>query len=293
MECAGNPCGAGLQSSGPVNCGARQCLWPCALGHGPACRKEAARMTDLVLCATQRCGSTMIIEDMRNTGVLGQPEEWFVPWRADKQDVDWRVALESVRKRATGSNGVMAVKVMANQLYDIDACLSGVFKTPPKSDFPRFHWAFRKAKWIKLNRRDVVEQAVSRVMSQQTGINHATANADDPHFAGNLLKGYTADYNSETVYRYPAILREVTSIVLENLAWSRFFAANGITPVEFVYEDVVADEGMSHLDVLASLAGLTDPPPRQPRKMVKLANARNAEWRERFYKDAAQKRYRE
>jgi LPS sulfotransferase NodH len=250
-------------------------------------------MTDLILCATQRCGSTMIIEDMRNTGVLGEPEEWFVPWKAEKKDVDWRKALEQVRKRATGINGVMAIKVMANQLHDIDGCLSSVFKTPPRADFPRFHWAFRKAKWIRLTRRDVVEQAVSRAMSLQTGINHATASAEDPHFAGNLLKGYTSDYNAETVYKYPQILREVTAIVLENLAWGRFFAGHGITPVDFVYEDVVADEGMTHLDVMARLAGLTEPPPRMPRRMVKMANARNAEWRERFYRDAAQNRYRE
>jgi LPS sulfotransferase NodH len=32
-------------------------------------------MTEIILCATQRCGSTMVIEDMRNTGVLGMPEE--------------------------------------------------------------------------------------------------------------------------------------------------------------------------------------------------------------------------
>jgi len=234
----------------------------------------------------------MIIEDMRNTGVLGEPEEWFVSWKAEKKEVDWKKALEAVRKRATGENGVMAIKVMANQLHDIDGCLSGVFRTPPKPDFPRFHWAFRKAKWVKLNRRDVVEQAVSRVMSAQTGINHATAQADDPHFAGNLMKGYSSDYNRDTVYKYPLLLREVTAIVLENLAWTRFFATHGITPVELVYEEVAADEGMGHLDVLGRLAGLKEPPPRMPRRMVKMANEKNAEWREQFFRDAAQNRYR-
>ena len=72
-------------------------------------------MKELVLCATQRCGSTMITEDMRNTGVLGNPQEWFLRWNlAGVQDTDWKVALEELFARATGVNGVMAVKVMMN-----------------------------------------------------------------------------------------------------------------------------------------------------------------------------------
>ena len=48
---------------------------------------------------------------------------------------------------------------------------------------------------------------------------------------------------------------------------------------------------MGHLDVLAGLAGLTERPERSPRKMVKLANERNIRWRERFFEDAAKRRF--
>ena len=248
-------------------------------------------MTEVILCATQRCGSTMIIEDMRNTGVMGMPEEWFVPWSADKEDADWQAALQSVRKRATGDTDVMAIKVMANQLHDVEQCLATFMDGDGQGTFPRFFATFRDAHWVKLTRRDVVAQAISRVMSRQTGINHATANADDEHFAGNLQAGYDKTYNAKAMYRYGAILREVAAISLENLAWERFFETHDITPLEFVYEEVAADDDMTHLDTMAQMIGIAGPLTKQPRKLVKLANQRNRNWRNRFYADAASRKF--
>lgn len=245
----------------------------------------------IILCATQRCGSTMIIEDMRNTGALGHPEEWFVPWDPQKTQVNWHQAFAGIQKRASGDNGVMAVKVMANQLHNIDACLTEVFAADPELEFGHFARAFKDAKWVKITRRDTVAQAVSRLMAKQTGINHATAHPDDTHFAGNLARGYDEDYNRKTIYRYETLLNYVTAIVLENLAWSRFFASHSITPIELIYEDVAKDSEMTHLDAIAGLIGLEVEPERQPRTMVKMGNSRNRDWRERFFHDAAANRF--
>lgn len=244
-------------------------------------------MVNIVLCATQRCGSTMVIEDMRNTGVLGMPEEWFVPWDPAKPKVNWSKALSDVKRRGTGENGVFAIKVMANQVDKVDACLKGAVDPTTDGMYPRFAAAFKDAIWIKLTRRDTVEQAISRIMAQQTGINHSTRNAEDDHFAGNLSKGYDTSYNDKTIYRYGAVLRHATAVTLENLAWSRFFEQHAITPHEFIYEDVAADADKTHLDVMGELAGINGPVPKAERRMVKLANEKNASWKDRFYRDAA------
>ncbi len=249
-------------------------------------------MKDIVLCATQRCGSTMVVEDMRNTGVMGQPEEWFIPWDPAKNTTNWEKALSSVRKRATGENGVLAIKVMANQLYNVDACLKTFIGGPDGECCSRVAKEFENAVWVKLTRRDIVGQAISRVMSRQTGINHATAAAEDAHFAGNLQAGYQKDYNKGTVYRYGAILRETTAITLENLAWDRFFAANQISFKEIFYEDIADDTYMSHLDVIAEMAGIDGPIPKFRRKLVKLANGKNRKWRNQFFADAAARNFR-
>ncbi|MBL4811685.1 MAG: hypothetical protein JKX69_04830 [Rhodobacteraceae bacterium] len=245
----------------------------------------------IILCGTQRCGSTLIIEDMRNSGALGNPEEWFVPWDVERENVDWALAFAGVKKRGTGKNGVFAIKVMANQLFSVDACLASFLSPRGDSDFPHFVSAFPDAVWVKLVRQDYVAQAISRNMAQQTGVNHATAHKDDEHFAGNLVKGYKSSYNEKTVYRFGALLREVTAITLENLAWDRFFAMQGIKPLVLIYEDVIRDAELSHLDKMAKLLGINDPLVRRERAMVRLANDKNKNWRERFYQDAAKNRY--
>ncbi|SEL91956.1 LPS sulfotransferase NodH [Roseivivax marinus] len=246
---------------------------------------------DIILCATQRCGSTLVIEDMRNTGVLGQPEEWFIPWDPGKTDLNWEEHLTSVQSRATGDNGVSAIKIMANQLDPVDRCLATFLKADREGEFAHVATAFPQARWVWLRRNDVVSQAISRIMAQQTGINHATAKPEDAHFSGNMMRGYNPNYNKNAVYQYDAILSHVTAITLENLVWQRFFESQGISPLKLTYEDVILDDTMSHLDTFAELAGVATPVPKTPRKMVKVGNSRNSEWRERFLRDAAKKNF--
>jgi len=243
----------------------------------------------IILCATQRSGSTMIIEDMRNTGQLGSPEEWFVPWDPEKKDIVWRDQLDGVLHRAGRGSGVQAIKVMANQLAKVDRCLSG--NSEPSRDFGSFRRAFPDAVWVKIARGDVIYQAISRLMARQTGVNHATQNADDEHFAGNLLKGYASDYNEKTTYKFDVILREINSITLENLAWTAFFSAHGIEPLSLVYEEFSKDQDMTHLDRMASVIGFSGVEKRE-RSMVKVGNQKNREWHERFLSDVAVRNFR-
>lgn len=233
----------------------------------------------------------MVIEDMRNTGVMGEPEEWFVPWAVTKPNINWKEAFEGVMRRSTGPDGRQAIKVMANQLAPVDACLSTFMTTSLNGLFPVFAETFQKWVFIKLTRKDVVSQAISRVMSRQTGINHATGKAENTHFAGNLQRGYDPDYNNQTVYDYGAISAEVNSIILENLAWQRFFETNSIQATELFYEDICEDPEMSYLDTIAIKARILETFPRKTRKLVKLSNNRNTQWRDAFFEDAAARNF--
>lgn len=249
-------------------------------------------MPDLMLCATQRCGSTMIAEDMRNCGLLGQPEEWFIPWTGELTDAhrSWKPDLDKVRDRATGDNGVCAIKVMANQLNDVEERLKSFLRPPPGPMFFRFFKAFQGATWVWLRREDIVAQAVSRLMARKTGINHATMGED--HFAGNLMRGLDRTYNKGTEYDYDMILSEATAITLETLAWTRFFEAFGITPLVITYEEAAADPDMTHLDRMAAALGLGGEIPRTPRKIVKIGNDRNDDFIRRFHREAAERGFR-
>lgn len=234
----------------------------------------------------------MILEDMRNTGVLGNPEEWFLPWASPKASMNFKQEFSGIIRRATGENDVTSIKVMANQLLDIEKGLKTYLKPRPGERFFRFHHVFRDAHWVRIKRQNIVAQAISRVMSRQTGINHATASAQDDHFAGNLLKGYTQDYNAHAQFNYDAILSAATSITLENIAWDQFFKDFGINPLVLTYEDVAQDSDMTHLDQLAQLMNIEEPIHRKPRKMVKVGNKRNVEFEKEFMRIAAEKKFR-
>lgn len=231
----------------------------------------------------------MIVEDMRNTGVLGNPEEWFVPWDPRKTDVDWISQLPALKKRATDETGTCSIKVMANQLGSVDRCLSGESEADPQ--FSSFYMYFSNAKWVFIRRRDVVAQAVSRLMARQTGINHATQSEGDEHFAGNLMKGYKSDYNANTKYKYDQIFAEVNAIILENLVWNRFFAVHDIDPMVLEYETVSKDPAMNHVSTIGRLIGV-DSPAKKERSMVKVGNQKNKDWIDQFYREIVGKNFR-
>lgn len=246
---------------------------------------------DIVICATQRCGSTLFIEDMRNAGVFGTPEEWFIPWDENRNGVDWQDELSKVYGRCTGANGIRSVKIMASQLSAVDKCISTFAPHSDEGMFSSFANKFKDAVWVWVTRQDIVLQGISRLMAEQTRVYHATGSVKDTHFAGNLKRGYDTKYNELAEYDYDKILAKSCSIVLENLAWRRFFETHNITPLCFEYENVIVDKEISHLDSIAHALNLSDSFEKEPRKMVKLANALNDQWSDRFFAESAVRKF--
>lgn len=247
--------------------------------------ESTAAPKNIILCATQRCGSTMICEDMWNTGVLGRPEEYFIPWDPARTDVNWAEAWQSIGRRAASPNGVWAIKVMANQLPLVEGCIQQ-FQPPGEllgqaSLYPAFRQLFKDALWVFIVRDDLVGQAISQVISRQTGVNHATAKADDEHFAGNLMRGYQGEYNAKVQFNHHALKRRMWAVTRENAIWRAFFKQHGIKPLTLRYEDVVNDFP-GYLHALAGHAGLPLEASPPPRKLVQLANQVNKEWRDRL-----------
>ncbi len=264
--------------------------------HDPAVQRPSVKMFGrvlntsqvsrrIILCATQRCGSTMVMEDMRNTGVLGKPEEFFINWRKGA-DIKLAVRLAKLYDIGSTPNGVFAAKIMADQLANAEALLrTKMFERfAADGSFPYVKHLFEGAVFVRIRRKNIVRQAISRVMARQTGINHATGDAADKHFAGNLMKGYRSDYNDKVRYDGPAIHATIEDIEAENARWDQFFTSLDTAPVTIVYEDYVADS-LGGLAAIADAAGVTLDAAPGARKMVKLSNARNEDWYTRYIAD--------
>lgn len=193
----------------------------------------------IILCATQRCGSTMIVEDLRNTNVMGKAEEYFIPWNPEK-DVDWLKSFEAIIERSRTDNGVSAIKVMANQLANIESCLVSTTLDPALEGlYPRVKKLLSNAIFIRIKRDGIVRQAISRVIATKTGVNHALHDNNSDYKPGNLLKDKNFDYNSNITYSNEEIDKEVINIARETLLWDEVLKSWGVnSPLELHYEQV-------------------------------------------------------
>lgn len=240
----------------------------------------------IIICSTQRSGSTMVVEDMRNTGVLGNPEEYFIPWDPSKKDINWFEQLDVLANKAVSSNGVVSVKVMSNQLPRIDQCLRqswpdqlGIDESGP---YPYFRAITKHAKYIFIRRDNILRQAISRGISRQTGINHATGLASDKHFAGNLMKGYDDGYNNNVKYDYSSIRKDIMAVANENLIWDNFFLGWGVNrPLVLRYEEVCLNSP-EYLRRIARYTNIELNDLAFDRKMVPLSNKKNELWYKQY-----------
>ena len=233
---------------------------------------------DIVICATQRSGSTLLCEDMRATRHLGQPNEFFVPCLDSVPTADWPERLATDRARFSTRNGVYAVKVMMNYLGDIDAALAEAFRKPPAADagpFPHFRDHFADAHFIWLRRINLTEQAISREMARQTGVTHAVEDAENPFFAGKGTASYQSDYNKGAVVEVDDVIAEINAIAQENEKWQYVFSRWGIEPLMLEYETIL-DDPRAHVRRIAEFTGIELPDWQPQRRLKKLANARSA-----------------
>jgi trehalose 2-sulfotransferase len=228
------------------------------------------RMTDVsrtyLVCATQRSGSTLLCELLKNTGVAGRPEEYFEAMRdtgappnpgdfleglehtglAVRHDAGpagapgysslaglagYRAHLERTFTLGTTPNGVFGAKLMFNQLDELRALAGALPEFAGVGREVLLDRLFLNPRYIWISRRDTVRQAVSMWKALQTRRWRATdGDADD---------GPTPPVPQ---YRFDAIDHLVRRFEAEERGWKRFFTAHAIEPLTIGYEhDLTSD----------------------------------------------------
>jgi LPS sulfotransferase NodH len=232
-----------------------------------------------VICAVQRSGSFLLCEALKNTGLAGVPEEYFLNNKEGWEDGTWARQngvktrahyLKLVFEKGMTPNGVFGTKVMWNYFQ---AMLSNLQELPAyqgmdtpqimTSVFPNLHYI-----WIV--RRDKVRQAVSWAKAGQTGIYGWT-------------KGETPIPSLEPVFDF-AFIDQLYHLVLEGEArWQKFFEACEVRPFQVVYEDLVEAYEPTALRILENL---NIPYPRSlvfgERRLQKQADRLNEAWVEKY-----------
>lgn len=255
--------------------------------------------TAYLVLASQRSGSTLLVESLRATGVAGEPQEFFqyLPetsmspqpreWFADVVDESvlrlldpliegkpdlapaeiWRDYIRTVGRTP---NGVWGGKLMWNQT----PLLLQRAKDLPQRSGDGLLAAIRDVVGsdpvlIHVHRPDVVSQAVSFWRAVQTRV---WRGRPDP------VRDARAEYHAS------AIAHVITMLRAQEDGWRTWFAEEGVTPIDIAYPVLWRNLTQVVGTVLGAL-GL-DPRLAPPPVLERQADQRSDDWVERYRADA-------
>lgn len=244
--------------------------------------------TSYLVCGTPRSGSSLLCEALLNTGIAGQPEEYFLPrnelvWRERWGTATYAEYLANTIKQCTTPNGVFGVKMMWSYF---DNFMGKVRQLPgynlkARSDHDRIQALFPNLHYIWIKRRDKVRQAVSHAKARQTDIWKVTKDTS------SLVKNVPT-------FSFEQIDFMIHEFEVQELEWQKYFAANGIKPFVVIYEDFVAkyEETAVHILNYLKLPAVNEVK-FAPRLMIKQANEESEQWVQRYcFLRTQRKRYR-
>lgn len=182
------------------------------------------------ICTSGRTGSNWLCYLLSSTGYLGNPREYF-NCEARRQFDDPNYPAEPAEQFSR----ILTMGATPNRIY-------GLKVFPSQHDVISLTCAWTlllpNLKFIWLQRRDILGQALSAARAIQTGQFRSTIPAATPvSYDANLIKN------------------RLVMAVKEQARWSLFFARTGIAPLSIYYEDVVANP-QAIIERIADLVGL-------------------------------------
>ncbi|MXP47944.1 hypothetical protein GRI43_11165 [Altererythrobacter luteolus] len=212
----------------------------------------------VIIASTQRSGSSLLGHTLRDTGGFGVPLEYFNVqnldyWRQRFSFSSINELLDHIERVRTSSNGIFAIKSHYFQLRNFGSI----------SDL---RLRYEDCRFIRIVRRDMLAQAISRTVAQQTGV----------WIAGQARSG-------EPHYDFKQIVDNLQTLSRQHEQWSLALAATGTPFLEVAHEDLIADPTAQVLRISEFCS--VDPqsilmpstPPIEAQE-----NPRKSEWTERF-----------
>lgn len=183
-----------------------------------------------LICATPRSGSTLLCEALRNTGLAGNPDEYFGPMHVERWNEAWKTGskreyLKKVSVHGSGKNGVLGIKVMRVYWRNVIEFLQEAQKSIEHSESTLLSQCFPNLKYIWITRRDKVRQAISWMKFIQGAAwyweSEIPQEIDGLEFRPEVIKDF------------------ILSTTIQETAWQEFFRKAKIEPYIVVYEDLV------------------------------------------------------
>lgn len=216
-----------------------------------------SKFDSYIICTSPRSGSTLLCKLLAATGVSGNPESYFhdpsvSSWQTELDlspdpSVSERDALRDIFdaaiKEGSLDTGMFGLRLQRHS-FDYFTEKLAVLYTGHATDRERFEAAFGRTSFIHLTRDDKVEQAVSYLKAQQSGLWHQAPD-------GTELERLSEP--QELQYDRDAIQAQVDEMIAMDAAWIDWFSNVDIEPFRVSYKALAADPVGVLKNVLAGL----------------------------------------
>ncbi len=186
-----------------------------------------------------------------------------------------RAIFKAALNRGAKETGVFGLRMQRGS-FDFFIRQAGRLHPECTSDLERIEAAFGPTLFIHLNRDSKLDQAISLVKANQSGLWHRAAD-------GTELERLSEP--REPVYDADEIANSIAEVSEMRDAWRGWFEKENIQPLQMSYDELSKDPQKAVETVLDALgvdtAIANDVRPR----VAKLADATNKEWAERFLKE--------
>ncbi|MAK83571.1 Stf0 family sulfotransferase [Phenylobacterium sp.] len=250
-------------------------------------------MTDYasyMICTAPRSGSTLLCRLLAETGVAGRPASYFhepslaewtrrlgvEPEAAASEREVVGACIQAAQSRGCSDNGIFGLRLQRPSFAFFFSRLALVHPGA-LSDRDRFEGVFGRTLFIHLSRTDKVEQAVSCLKAEQTGLWHVAADGSDLERVGPPR---APEYDGQKLQAW------VEAMTGYDRDWNAWFDAEAITPVRIAYDELSADPNGSVRRVLRALGLDPSAADRVSPSIRKMADDTNRDWAARFRTEA-------
>lgn len=213
----------------------------------------------LVIASTARCGSHMLGHALHKTKQFGYPLEYantanLPEWKKRFGKESLTETLIEIQKHRTSPNGVFAIKIHYSHISQFGG-FSNLMKCLPN------------AYYVHLSRGNVLEQAVSLSIAEQTGV---WISGQEP-------------INNRPSYNFRHIKRCLRRTILDDSSWRYILGAAGCKYIQIEFDHVRTDLAQS-IEKIAAFMNVELDPGEIPSEQVisKQGNSLNVEWADRF-----------
>lgn len=208
---------------------------------------EEIRFSAYVICTSPRSGSTLLCRLLAATGKTGDPDSHFhspsvsdwmgyyaIPCDQYAKEQERLAAIfKAAHNRGLGNTGIFGLRLQ-HQSFEYFMRKLRVLSTGSSadSDIDHIENYFGKTLFIHLTRKNKLEQAISLLKANQTGLWHKAPD-------GTAIEKLPAEKTLR--YDHSAIARNLVELTDMEDSWVSWFADQGIKPLRISYDDLSAD----------------------------------------------------